>query len=54
MKTEGAENDNNRSVWINCLVVRIPFSVLNGHHHEKSIKLFSASEQYFGDTMTSL
>ena len=41
----GVESVINRQIILNCLVGRFPFFILKGHHHERSIKLSSASLQ---------
>jgi hypothetical protein len=40
MKTEG-ETGINRSILINCQAGKCPFPGPNGHHHERSINIFS-------------
>jgi len=40
MKTEVGQTEINKTLWINCLVGKLSFAVLNGFHHESSIKCF--------------
>ncbi len=43
----GTETDINRSIFKNCLVGKCPFQAPNGHHHEKSINVFSVLSSTF-------
>jgi|LakMenEpi03Aug12_release.lakeMendotaPanAssembly.Ray.scaffolds.fasta_scaffold1232856_1 hypothetical protein len=45
MKQSKVETGINRSILINCLVGNCPFPALNGHHHERRIKVFSFTFQ---------
>jgi hypothetical protein len=47
MKLRWVETDINRSIFINCLVAKCPFPAPNGHHHERSMNVFSVLSTFF-------
>ncbi len=55
MAKEGERNwyPINRSILLNCLVGKFSFAILMRQHHERNIKLVTASKQFSG-AMTSL
>jgi hypothetical protein len=46
-KEKWVETSINRSISINCLVGKCPFSAPNGHHHERCINVFSVLSTFF-------